>query len=236
MSELKLRLTEKIERTATVESFRFKSDKKIDFSPGQFLQVLFDESEKSNPELNKYLSISSSPTREYIEVTKRISDSEFSRRLLGLRVDEEVSFRIPLGNCVFEEKYKKLAFLIGGIGITPVISIIEYIFEKKLDTDVYLCYSNKRDSDIAFRRELDYWQSLNKNIKIRYTVTDCPSQDKSCIYGFIDKELLAGEIPDIKERVVFIFGPALMVDKMFKLSLELGGKKDNIKTERFIGY
>lgn len=236
MKELRARLVERVKRAAAVESFRFVLSEKIDFSPGQFLQLILDESEKNNPELNKYLSFSSSPTKEYIEVTKRISGSEFSQRLLSLKIDEDILIKMPLGSCVFKEGYKKLAFLIGGIGITPVISIIEYIIEKKLGTDVYLFYSNKTDNDISFKKELDYWQSLNKDIKICYTVTDSLPQDKSCISGFINKELLTEKARDIKERILFIFGPPGMVDKMLNISLELGCEKENIKTERFLGY
>ena len=58
--------------------------------------------------------------------------------------------------------YEKIAFLIGGIGITPVISIIEHICDKKLSTDVALLYSNRNEDEIAFKKELHNWQSQNK--------------------------------------------------------------------------
>ena len=75
----------------------------------------------------------------------------------------------PFGNCVFKDEYRKIGFLIGGIGITPVISIIEYIVDRSLATDVLLLYSNKTQEDIAFRRELDAWQERQ-------------FQYKSCVY------------------------------------------------------
>lgn len=236
MKEIKARLIERIKRTGTIESFRFILEQKTPFSPGQFLRVIFDNDNRENNRMNKYLSMSSSPTKDYIEVTKRISDSEFSKQLLNLKVNEEVLVEIPMGNCVFREEYKKVGFLIGGIGITPVISIIEYIIEKKIDTDAYLFYSNRTDEDIAFKRELDRWQGVNKNIKVFYTVTDCRPKDKTCIFGFIDKRLLTEKACDLAERMLFIFGPPKMVDAMCNLSLELDCAKENIKTERFIGY
>ena len=82
--------------------------------------------------MNKYLSFSSSPTNDYIEVTKRLSDSVFSQKLKALKPSDEVLLKGPSGNCVLKEEYKKIGFLIGGIGITPVISMIEYIVDKKL--------------------------------------------------------------------------------------------------------
>lgn len=236
MEEIRLKLIEKVKRVCTVESFRFRPSKKINFLPGQFLQVIFDEAKKDNKELNKYLSISSSPTKEYIEVTKKISGSEFSKRLTGLNINDDVLVNVPMGDCVFKEEYKYIGFLIGGIGITPVISIIEYIIDKKLETDVYIFYSNRTDDDIAFKKELDSYSSINKNIKVYYSVTGCQPKDKTCFFGIIDKNLLMKKVCDISARTWFIYGPPAMVSAMCNISLELECRKENIKTERFIGY
>ena len=60
MKEMRVRLIERIKRTKTIESFRFQSKEKIDFIPGQYCQVIFDEAKRENKDLNKYLSMSSS--------------------------------------------------------------------------------------------------------------------------------------------------------------------------------
>ena len=236
MKEIRAKLTERIKRTKDVESFRFRLPEKVDFLPGQFLQGIFDEADRADRELNKYLSISCSPTKDYIEVTKRISESKFSQRLIALKPGDEVLVKIPMGECVFREKDKRIGFLIGGIGITPVISILEYIIDKKLDTDVHLAYSNRTEEDIAFKKELDHWQSINKNIKVDYTVTDRRPKDKKCFFGFISKDFLRKKARDLSDRILFIYGPPKMVDAMRDLSIQLDCKKENIKTERFVGY
>jgi ferredoxin-NADP reductase len=233
---IKATLVERIKRTATVESFRFQPEQKVDFIPGQFLQVLFDANNLQNRQLNKYLSFSSSPTKKYIEVTKRLSESLFSQNLRNLALGGEVLFKLPMGMCVFKEEYRKIGFLTGGIGITPAISIIEYIVEKGLETDAVLLYSNRTEDDIAFKKELDCWQSQGHNIKVHYTITDCQPKDKSCAYGDINKGLLLEEMADLGERIVFIFGPPKMVEFMNNVCIEAGCKKENVKTERFTGY
>jgi ferredoxin-NADP reductase len=212
------------------------TEKKIGFVPGQFLQVIFDEANNQNKDLNKYLSFSSSPTKEYIEVTKRLSDSQFSRKLQGLKVQDSVLLKMPLGNCIFKDDYQRIGFLIGGIGITPVISILEYIMDKKLPTDVILIYSNRTEEEIAFKQELDYWRNLNNKIRVIYTVTDCQPKESECIFGRIDKNLLLGRINDYKQRIFFIFGPPKMVEAMNGLCLDIGCDKEDVKIENFIGY
>lgn len=236
MAEVRARLIDRIKRTATIESFRFSLQAKVSFAPGQFLQVIFDEDKRDDKELNKYLSLSCSPNRDYIEFTKRLSASRFSEKLRNLKPDDEVLIKMPMGTCIFERSYKKIGFLIGGIGITPVISIIEYVNEEKLDTDIVLFYSNRTEEEIAFRTELDHWQSMNKNIKIYYTLTDCQPKDKKCFYGHIDKNMLQKQTCGIEDRILFIYGPPRMVEALSLTASELGCKKQNIKTERFMGY
>jgi ferredoxin-NADP reductase len=236
MQEIRARLIEMILRTPTVESFRFYPPQKLEFVPGQFSQVIFDEAGQNNKELNKYLSFSASPEREYIEVTKRLSASSFSERLRGLKIGDEVLFRGPLGSCTFQQSYKKIAFLIGGIGITPVVSIIEYIVDRKLDTDAHLVYSNRSEEEIAFKNELERWKGGNKNIKISYLVTECPPRDPACIFGRIDEGFLKKYMRDMDSRIIFIFGPPKMAEAMFNLCLEMGCAKEKIRTEQFIGY
>ncbi|MFA5101183.1 MAG: FAD-binding oxidoreductase [Candidatus Omnitrophota bacterium] len=236
MREIRVKLIERIPRTPSVESFRFSAEQRLDFLPGQFLQLLFDPARPENRELNKYLSFSASPAREYLEVTKRIGDSAFSRQLASLQAGQEVVIKAPMGSCVFRDEYKKIGFLIGGIGITPVISIVEYIIDKKLDTDVELFYSNRTENEIAFKQELAGWQAQNKNFKVYYTVTDCRPKDTKCFFGSIGKDLLEQKACNVEQRTMFIFGPPRMVDAMKVVSLEIGCPEKNIMTESFIGY
>ena len=233
MSNYQVKLIEQIERTPVVESFGFLSEKKIEFLPGQFLRVIFS---KEDNQLNKYLSFSSSPTKDYIEFTKKLSESRFSEKLKELKKGDVIEITAPLGNCVFKEDYKKIVFLIGGIGITPVISIIEYIVDKEIDTQVTLFYSNRREEDIAFKKELDNWSHFNKRIKVVYTLTDAEPKDKTCIFGRINKEIINENLESLSERVFFIFGPPRMVEAMSKVCLDLGIESDNIRTENFLGY
>lgn len=234
--EITLRLTEKIPRTPTIESFRFTGAERIDFLPGQFLQMCFDPADGTNHQLNKYLSFSSSPTQSYIEVTKRLSDSAFSQKLKNLKSQDEVVIRAPMGAVTFTGKEKHIGFLIGGIGITPVISIIEYIVTKNLATDILLVYSNRNREEIAFRTELDQWSRQRKNFTLIYTLTDCESDDPICRQGRIDKELLNHTITDHPDRTMFLFGPPSMVNAMEGLCRETGCDREKIKTENFTGY
>ncbi len=227
---------EKIIRTQSVISFRFKPESPVDFIAGQFLQFIFDEAAPSNRNLNKYLSFSCRPGKDYIEVTKRISASDFSSRLLSLKKGDTVLLKAPLGHCALDKIEGKYAFLIGGIGITPVISMIEDIVFRKLPIDVKLLYSNASDEDVPFKQELDGWIAPSSNINVVHTVVNCVSGDPQYCIGMIDKEFVLQQIPDYKERTFYIFGPPKMVEAMKGICQEIGCLPEAIRAEQFVGY
>lgn len=50
---------------------------------------------------------------------------------------------------------KRVGFVAGGTGITPMISIIRWILTNRVDADLFLIFANKTEVDIIFREE---WQ------------------------------------------------------------------------------
>jgi glycine betaine catabolism B len=236
MKFIKTNFLEKIKLTETVMSFRFQPVEPVSFVPGQFGRIMFDMDDQNNKDLNKYLSFSVSPSKGYLEFTKRLSSSAFSNRLRALNLGDEVMVAGPMGNCVFKDEYKKVAFLAGGIGITPVISMLEYIDEKRLETDVALFYSNRVEDEIAFKDKIDSWKKNNSNWNIVYLITDCAPKGPDCIGGKLDLNILSSKIKDWQERTVFVFGPPKMVDTIKPLCLNVGCLACNLKTEGFIGY
>ena len=236
MNDFKLKLSTKIQRTPSIVSFRFTPDRPCEFLPGQFAKLVLDEARPQNNDLNKYLSFSCSPTKDYIEFTKRISNSEFSRKLNALKPQDEILMQGPLGKCILHEEYKKIGFLVGGIGITPVISMVEYMADKDLDTDAVLLYSNRDMEEIAFKPELDSWKNALGNFNVVYTLTDCDVEQKECLAGRIDEKKIAENVSDITERIFFMFGPPRMVEAMKGLCLGAGCEEKMLKLENFIGY
>jgi len=236
MNTYKAALIKRILRTPTIESFRFTVAERLAFMPGQFLQVIFNEGRLDDKELNKYLSFSSSPEKPYVEFTKRLSASSFSDHLRALTVGDVITVSAPFGANVFKDEYKKIAFLIGGIGITPVISILEHIAEKNMPTDAQLFYSNRNEEEIAFKKELDGWQAAHPHIKVWYTVTDCAPKDPTYAFGRLEKSFLEKHIHDWRERVIFSFGPPQMVGSMKQICADMGCSLERVKTENFVGY
>ena len=236
MISTQAKLIERIRRTPTIESFRFQPDQSMDFVPGQHLRVMFDSEHAANGLLNKFLSFSCPPGAGYIEVTKRLSSSDFSSRLKSLQPGQTVVLKGPMGDCVYHGSETKIGFLIGGIGITPVMSILGYLVEKGLPTSAGLLFSNRNEEEIPFRAQLEDYARRNDRVQFFLTVDQQLSAAQDLRMGRINKEMIEMCVPDISERIMFIFGPPAMVKAMKELCLDCGCRQDNIRTESFFGY
>ncbi len=237
MIEFDTQVLDIIPRTHDVKSFRFRMKEDVDFKPGQFFFVTI---KIDGAERTKHFSFSNSPTEKgYVEFTKRITESRFSKALDRLNIGDWGRLKMPYGSFTFEGEYEKISFLSGGIGITPIRSICKYIADKALPTDIVLLYGNHKEEDIIFRQDLDSMQEANKNIRIVYTLTS-PDVDKQVWQGrtgYIDDKMINQQIRDYNERVFYICGPPKMVGSLTNtLRDKLSVQENKIKTENFTGY
>jgi len=237
MIEFETEVLDIIQRTHNVKSFRFRIEEDVNFKPGQFFFVTI---KIGGTERTKHFSFSNSPLEKgYVEFTKRITDSEFSKALERLKVGDWARLRTPYGSFTFEGEYKKIAFLSGGIGITPIRSICKFATDMRLTTDIVLIYGNNTEEDIIFKEDLDNMQAVNKNLHIVYTLTspDIDEQAWQGRTGYIDDNMVREEIPDFNERVFYICGPPKMVESLIDiLRNKLGIQENRIRTENFVGY
>lgn len=232
-TELEAKIKEIIPRTYNVKSFRLEAVDNIDYKAGQFLCA----SLKAEKECKRYLSISSSPTEKgYIEFTKKITQSDFSKALNNFKPGDSLVIQYPIGNFTLKDGREKIAFLSGGIGITPIRSICKYATDKKLDVDMVLVYANRSIRDVVFKEDFDIMQRQNPKLKVAHVLCE-PAVGFKCVVGLINAQVIKNEVPDYAQRKFYICGPPAMVEAMQKiLTEELLLSEENIITERFQGY
>jgi ferredoxin-NADP reductase len=221
-----------IQRTHNVKSFRFSRPSSFSYEAGQFLFVTLNDGKK---ELQKHFTISSSPTENFIEFTKKLTGHEFSNMLDSLQVGDYIKIDAPYGKFVLDEKQENIAMLSGGIGITPLRSMCRYATDLHLNINILLLYGNETYEDIAFRQELEQMKEENQNLKVVHVLTKPPS-NWGGYTGYIDAEAIQKEIPDYKQRTFYTCGPPGMVKAMKNLLHDLDVPNEQIKIENFAGY
>jgi ferredoxin-NADP reductase len=221
-----------ITRARKVKSFRFQRPASFDYKPGQFMYIKIKSESK---ELLKHFTISSSPSEDYLEFTKKLTGSDFSNALDALKVGDKVGINGPFGFFAFEGEFEKIGILTGGIGITPFRSMVRYCTDKQMVTNIILLYGNHCEKDIVFTTELEEIQEQNKNFKVIFTLS-VPDDGWTGRRGRINRDMVKTEIPDYKERMFYIAGPSPMVKAMDNLLQELNLPPGQVKKEDFPGY
>ena len=232
-AEVKTRIKEIIQRNYNVKSFRLEISGVLDFKAGQFLSVRLGD----DPQLKRYLSISSSPTEKcYLEFTKKLTESDFSKALNNLKPGDQVIIQYPFGKFVLDESFPKIAFLSGGIGITPIRSICKYVVDKNLGNDIVLVYSNRSVRDVVFKDDFDALVKSYPSLRVAHVL--CETEPGFiCSVGRINAAIIKNEIPDYQQRKFYLCGPPQMVEAMrLLLTEDLQLPADKIITENFQGY
>lgn len=212
-----------------------RSGSEFSFEPGQYAKITLLEPIHNDKEGNTRLfSIASSPKKEYIMFTTRALNSAFNKNILEMPIGAKAELSDFGGNTVLhKDSSVPVVFLIGGIGITPVRCMVEYIVTEKLPYKAYLFYSNPNADSMAFFDEFKTWANEYKGFKFIPTIDDRNNSDWKYDFGYINKELLTRNIPDIKEPIYYIVGPTSMVESMEKMLLEMNVNSNNVKLEKF---
>lgn len=223
--------------TGTIElEFDLLGEKPF-FEPGQyfFLNLLKTEyNDKKGKE--RHFSIINTPNEKgIIRMATRVTDSAFKRSLNEMQIGTDVGIHSLAGEFLLPEKFKKLCFIAGGIGITPFINFVQYIKEENLDYDVVLFYSNRDQASSAYLPELREFDSTMENLRVVFVMTE--DKDWKGEKRFIDEKLIPELLPDYQERYFLVAGPPMMTMAMEKvLWKKLGIKKQLTSIEKFIGY
>ncbi len=212
-------------------SWKLELPQPMPFKPGQFVMVALEGVG------SKAMSMASSPTRSVMELLAEMSESAYKKKWAEVKPGDSVTIIGPYGVFTFDEAEKKIGFIAGGIGITPFKSMLEYVSDKKLETDVVLFYSNKTPELIAYKKELDELGSRRNNTKTIYTLTRPHEsvQEWTGHTGRINLEFVEKHAPDWRERLWYVCAGDSMVKDLCAMLESAGLPRSRVKREVFTG-
>lgn len=154
-------------------------------------------------------SLSWIPKNNRLRITAK-NCGDFTATLSALPKETKVIIEGPFGIFTAPQKIsnKKFLFIAGGVGITPIRSLLEKLCATN---DVILLYSNKTAKDIIFLEELQKLADLHP-FPIHHIMSNQP--DFSGEKGRVDAEKIQRLVQDIKAREIYICGPPAMIESL----------------------
>ena len=221
-------------------AFYFEKPQGFSFKPGQFFEItLLDPPETDTEGNTRAFSIASAPHEEMLMIATRMRDTAFKRVLASLPLGNKIKMEGPFGSfTLHNDTAKPAVFLMGGIGITPVRSIVMHAAHEKLPHQLFLFYSNRRPEDAVFLKELQNLTARNPRYAFIGTMTamensKAPWEGER---GYISEAMLTRYVPRGLSPLYYSAGPQEMVAAMRKILNDARVDDDFIRTEEFSGY
>lgn len=225
--------------TPDIADFVFSPDQKFSYKAGQYMEWTLPHGHMDSRGTRRYFTLASSPTEDTLRLGIRFypKGSSFKRALQTLNPGTRIAAGQLGGDFVLpKDTSQKLAFIAGGIGITPYRSMIKYLLDTGEQRVITLLYSEASTGELAYTDIFDEAER-QLGIKVVYALTGPnPPASWKGLTGFITAERIASEIPDYRERTFYISGSHSMVTAMQNNLKSLGVPRSHIKTDFFPGY
>ena len=205
------------------------------YLPGQFHFVTFYRSENL-PIEEHHWTISSSPKEKgYVSSTiKALGD--FTATIGKTKPGDRAAVHGAFGrfSYVLHPEEKDLVFLAGGIGITPLMSMLRHMRDTEDTRSVLLLYANKKEDRIVFRKELSEIESGEYPRLEVVHVLSRPDEGWQGETGHVDREKierLCGK--DLGEKVFYVCGLPPMLKAVISALEDLQVPEERIRMEIF---
>ena len=204
------------------------------FIPGQFAWLTAWVSPFADKEHPFSISSSAAEPEKVSFTIKELGD--FTSRIKELQPGEPVFLDGPFGAFSIDRHThaKGYIFIAGGIGITPIMSMMRTMKARQDARPLVLIYANNRWEEITFREEIEALGD-HLNLEVVHVLFDPPEgwQGES---GFVSRDILERRLPKERQKnfyEVFICGPPPMMDAVEKILPDIGFSLGDIHSERF---
>ena len=223
----------------------------LDFVPGQYLTLSLDlAASPTEPKqmIVRCYSLSDQPnTKTYRITVKRMPApstlpgvpsgvaSSFIHDIV--KVSDLLSVKAPAGQFVLDKTSDAPAvFIAGGIGVTPIISMISWSLAHQPKRRLYLFYGARNSSDHAFKALLERLAQSHTNFTLNVLygaprAEDVEGQDFQHV-GFVDLALLKRVLPHGRHQF-YVCGPPAMMAALVPALADWGVPKSDIHFESF---
>ena len=127
---------------------------------------------------------------------------------------------------------KEIIMIAGGIGITPMLSMLRYMADCNDQREITLIWSNQTRKHIIFPDEFQSLEALLKGLRIFHVLTRDPEFRGET--GRLDQPKLKRLLSDCsRSAIIFVCGPDEMMKEVHRCLVSLNFPRCMIFMERF---
>lgn len=218
-------------------AFYFSKPEGFEFRAGQFADYTLIDPPQTDAEGNtRGFSLVQAPFEPDLVAATRMRDTAFKRVLKDLPLGTEVKLDAPYGDFTLHKTTTTPAvFIIGGIGVTPVRSMIAQATHDKTGHRITLLHASRTPADFPFKADFERLAQDNPHFTYVAIADSAPAGWRG-ERGGIDANMVKKYVPDLNRPIYYLSGPEGMVKAMRQLLVGLKVNEDNIRTEEFAGY
>ena len=219
------------------------------FKPGQFLTFRLDVPKpdgSGTEQITRCYSLSDAPSPDHYRVSiKRVPPPPSGDHPSGrssnffhnqVQVGTTLRVRGPSGHFYLEADSNPIVLIAGGIGITPMLSMLNWCQAHQPEREVWFFYGVRNSKEAAFAAHLGAIAAAKPNVRLRLCFSDPLPEDQPGKdfhhHGRVDANLFRIELP-LKPFHYFICGPTPMMETLVTALEDWGVPDAHIHFEAF---
>jgi len=220
-----------IDETSDIRTFRLRRPEGLVFAAGQFLNVRVNVDGKP---LVRCYSISSAPEAGgYLEISVKRQGVVSNLLHATIRPGSVVTIKGAAGQFRYPEgDDRPLVLLAGGVGITPLMSMLRHAVAGDPARPVTLFLSARTERDIPFHDELLSIRGRHPQVQLCLRVSRAAAAP-GLSAGRIDADCIRRHVSDPANSIFMLCGPLAMIDDVRTILRGLGVRPQDVRAEAF---
>ncbi len=205
--------------------------KGLTYAPGQFAFLKVRSAGISGEE--HPFTISSSPTRSPVLQFTIKESGDWTDKVKAIKANDRAYIDGPFGifGHIDFDSMDEVIMIAGGIGITPMLSMLRYLADKNSDKKITLLWSNRTQKEVVYAHEFSLMAEKMPNFSIRYLFTREKGLENA---GRLNRDGLESLLTTCsRESTVLLCGPPAMMTQVKRDLILIGFKGNSIIAERF---
>lgn len=221
-------LLRKIEVLApNIRTFWFEPERRLRYEAGQYLDLHLPHETPDNRGATRTMSLSTSPTEPLLGITTTFETdkgSTFKRAMLSLKPGDIVTMTDPMGDFVLPKSPTiPIVFVAGGLGITPVRSMVKWLIDTGGEHKAQLVYITRRPTDMLYLPLLNSYKNLQ--LAPVHTGDIRPATSE-----------LLKLIGSANGKLIYLSGAQPMMESYWQELQDHGIPRDQLVLDYFTGY